>query len=154
MKFYKKELISNRLALPNGRSVAFEQVGNSETGILATEDAGLIGELDKAVAGQRGGVTVISAEQYQELKKNPPGGRSRGRSLTAQSLRQLLTTNPKPANAPAAAVKQEPSAPMEVPKGLATLSSRRKLKEMAEKSSRSLPNAVVPTTPEPQLAPA
>ncbi len=135
LKFYKKELISNRLALPNGRAVKFDQVGDSDTGTLATADSGLIGELEKAVAAGRGGVTEITEAQFQDLKKNPPAGRSQIRSLNAQSLQQLLK-NQKAASVPVAEVKQEPSAPMEVPKGLVTMSSRRKLKEMTEAKSQ------------------
>lgn len=135
-KFYKKELFSNRLALPNGRAVKFEQVGDTDTGVLGTTDAGLIIELDKAASDGRGGVIVITQQQYDELKKNPPAGRSRLRSFNAQSLNQLLNSRPKPENAAVAVVKQEPSAPMEVPKGLATISSRRKLKELQEQSAK------------------
>lgn len=134
-KFYKKELISNRLSLPNGRAVAFEQIGGTDSGVLRTIDPGLSAELDKAVAARRGGVTAITEEQYQELKKNLPVGRSRIRSLDAQSLRHLLQQRPASEGPAVAAVKQESSAPMEVPKGLATISSRRKLKELTEKAN-------------------
>lgn len=140
-KFYKKELVSNRLALPNGKVVKFEQVGDSDTGVLATTDQALASELDKAAAAGRGGVVEITAEQFENLKKNPPAGRSRTRSFDAQSVRRLLSSQ-KPVDVSAAAVpvKQEPSAPMEVPKGLATISSRRKLQEMKEKQS-AVPDA-------------
>src|SRR5688572_26446787 len=112
MKFYKKELISNRLALPNGKGVKFEQVGGSETGVIATQDEGLIAELNKAATAGRGGVIEITEQQYQELKKNPPVGRSRMRSLNAQSIRQLLQSQNRAGAGPAAAaVKHEPSAP-------------------------------------------
>lgn len=140
-KFYKKELFSNRLSLPNGKKVAFEQVGNSDTGIIATSDPGLSAELDKAVAARRGGVIEINEAQFQELKKNPPAGRSPIKSLNAQSLRQLLSSPAPDRSAVAADVKVEPSAPMEVPKGLATISSRRKLAELTAKAQTSPPNA-------------
>lgn len=132
MKYYKKELLSNRLALPNGKGVQFEPVG-TDTGVIATEDPGLSAELDKAAAAGRGGVVEITEQIYQELKKNPPVVPSRMRSLNAQSIRQLLSSqNRASASAADAAVKHQPSAPMEVPdgKGLATISSRRKLAEL------------------------
>lgn len=134
-KFYKKELVSNRLALPNGRAVQFEQIGDTDTGVLATTDSFLVTELDKAVAAGRGGVIQITAEQYQELKKNPPVRRSQLRSLDAQSLRQLVSSQNRAGAEAVAEVRQEPSAPMEVPRGLATVSSRRKLKELTEKAN-------------------
>lgn len=131
MNYYKKELISNRLALPNGRGVKFEQIGTSDTGVLATADPGLIAELDKAVASNRGGVVALTQQQYDELKKNPPAERSRIRSLNAQSIQQILRHQKPVRNGEdVAAVKNEPSAPMEVPKGLVTVSSRRKMKEL------------------------
>lgn len=134
-KFYKKELISNKLSLPNGRAVKFDQIGDSDSGVLATTDPGLIAELDKAAAAGRGGVIEITEEQFTELKKNPTVGCSRIRSLSAQSIKQFLSAKPNRVVDPAAAaVKQESSAPMEVPKGLATVSSRRKLKELTEKA--------------------
>lgn len=132
-KFYKKELVSNRLALPNGKKVAFDQIGDTDTGLLATADAYLISELDKAAASGRGGVVQITEAQFQELKKNPPGGRSRIRSLSAQSVRQVLASQNRSAAPAVAEVKHEPSAPMAVEKGLATVSSRRKLAEIREK---------------------
>lgn len=151
MKFYKKELVSNPLSLPDGRRVRFEQIGASDTGVLATEDPGLITELDKAAARHVGGVVEITSEQYQELKKNPPVERSQIRSLSSQSIRQLLN-RPRPGAAPAAAaIKHEPSAPMEVPKGLATVSSRRKLEELqkagAEKAASPPSPATKPAAP-------
>lgn len=135
IKFYKKELVSNRLSLPNGRAVAFERIDGTDSGVLSTADEGLSAELDKAAAAGRGGVIVITEEQYQELKKNPAVGRSQIRSLNAQSLKQLLSSNQNRANEnQVVAPKQEQSAPMEVPRGLATVSSRRKLQELTERA--------------------
>lgn len=154
MKFYKKELVSNKLGLPGGRAVRFEVIGVSDTGILATEDPGLIAELDKAAASHRGGVVELTEAQYQELKKNPPGERSRIRSLNSQSIRQLLN-RPRQNAVPAAAAKaQEPSAPMEVPKGLVTVSSRKKLAELAgETKAASAPAAKPPPVVKPNPVP-
>lgn len=130
MKYYKKELVSNRLALPNGKRVGFTQIDGTDTGVLATEDEGLIAELDKAIASRRGGVIEIDLQTYEELKKNPLARPSPIRSLNAQSVRQLL--NPRPGVVKAVA-EVKPSAPMEVPKGLVTVSNRRRLKELTSK---------------------
>lgn len=135
IRYYKKELVSNRLSLPNGKAVQFEQIGGTDSGVLATTDQGLTSELDKAVAARRGGVIEINESQYQELKKNPHVSPSRLKSLDAQSLRQLLSSQNRERSAAVAAVKPEPSAPMEVPKGLVTVSSRRKLQELQGKQS-------------------
>lgn len=140
-KFYKKELLSNRLALPNGKTVPFDQAGDSDTGIIATSDAGLISELDKAAAAGRGGVVSISEQEFQDLKKNPPKRRLGIRSFDAQSIKQIIDSRSEKVGAvrDAAVVKQESSAPMEVPKGIATTSTRRKLKEMTE-ATKSAPS--------------
>lgn len=132
MKYYKKELVSNRLALPNGKRVAFVQVGQSDTGVLATEDEGLIAELDKAVAGRRGGVIEIDLQTYEELKKNPTAKPSQIKSLNALSIRQLLSSRPSPKESAVVAALNQPSAPMEVPRGLVTKSSLKRLKQLTE----------------------
>lgn len=151
VKFYKKELVSNRLSLPNGRAVKFDQIGETDTGVLATTDTGLSAELDKAVAAKRGGVVEITEQQFQELKKNPPAGRSRIRSLDAQSLRHLLSSQKPERSADVAAVKHEQSAPMEVPKGLVTISSRRKLQELTDKTAQRLAQGLSGTPAPPAL---
>lgn len=131
MKYYKKELVSNRLTLPNGKAVGFSKIEGTDTGVLATEDEGLIAELDKAVAGHRGGVIEIDLSTYEELKKNQPARPSQIKSLNAQSVRQLLNQRPNGSKEPVAV--NQPSAPMEIPKGLVTVSSRRRLKELTAK---------------------
>lgn len=132
MKYYKKELVSNRLALPSGKGVAFVKIDGTDTGVLATEDQGLIDELDKAVAAHRGGVVEIDVQTYEELKKNPRAKPSQIKSLNAQSIRQLLSPRVNPNGAQAAA-EVKPSAPMEVPKGLVSVSTKRRLKELVPK---------------------
>lgn len=134
MRYFKKELVSNRLALPNGRQVGFEPIQNTDTGVLATEDAGLITELEKAIAARRGGVSEVKLAIFEELKKNPPAGRSQIRSLNAQSAIKLMDLKNERArpdqNNPRVAVNQ-PSAPMEVPRGLATVTKMKRIKELA-----------------------
>ena len=131
-KFYRKELISNRLSLPNGRHVQFEKVGDTDTGVLGTTDPLLSAELDKAADAGRGGVVKITESEFQDLKKNPPARRSQIRSFDAQSLRKVINGQSRVSAPVVVEAKHEPSAPMEVPKGLATVSSRRRLQEMRE----------------------
>lgn len=63
MRFFKKEIPEQAL-LVHGYPLRFD--------FLATEDAGLIAELDKCIAKQRGGVIAISEEEYtaEISKKN------------------------------------------------------------------------------------
>lgn len=137
VKYFKKELVSNRLALPNGKRVHFEQIGDTDTGVLATDDAGLIAELEKAVAARRGGVVAIDEQTYSELKKNPAAKPTPIRSLNAQSLKQLFNQKSGDTTQNVVAANQ-PSAPMEVPKGLVTVSSRKRLKERMQPNPPSV----------------
>jgi hypothetical protein len=122
MNYFKKELISNALRLPNGKAVRFERVGD-DTGLLATEDEGLIEELKKVMARKVGGVTEIALEEFEEIKKNPPARPSRLRSLDARSVLKLLR---KP-NIPSADVAPV-SEPLVEPSTLVTVSSLKKLR--------------------------
>ncbi len=63
-----KEIPRNVLYLPTGGPVPFEAVSN-EYGILATADPVIIGELEKAVARQIGGVSKITESEYVEFQK-------------------------------------------------------------------------------------
>lgn len=147
MKFYKKELLSNPLSLPSGRRVRFEALSeDSDAGVLATEDSALIAELDKAAAARRGGVVAIDEKTFTDLKKNPPAGRSRSRPLNGTTVRDLLTQ--KNAAAPVVVTANPPSAPMEVPKGLATVSSQRKLRSLMAGDQKGVrPNPPAPAAP-------
>lgn len=69
MRFYKKEILSNALWLQFcGAKAKFEDCGNDE-GIVATDDARVISELDQAAARSIGGVVVIDEAEYTDLKK-------------------------------------------------------------------------------------
>jgi len=70
MKWYLKELVTQKLYLPNGAAAPFEDVGGTY-GILATSDPYLITELDKAVKTHVGGVIPLTEAEYQswETKK-------------------------------------------------------------------------------------
>lgn len=85
MRYFLKELLSNKLYLPNGARVQFEDAGD-DTGILATQDAYVISELDRAIQRQVGGVSSIDQAQYEDLKKNP---RKPARSLNYNDAREM-----------------------------------------------------------------
>jgi hypothetical protein len=123
MQYFKKELVSNALRLPNGKAVRFEKVGD-DTGLLATEDEGLIEELKKVMARKVGGVTEIAVEEFEEIKKNPPARPSRLRSLDARSVIKLLR---KP-SIPSVDVEAVKSEPLVEPSTLVTVSSLKKLR--------------------------
>lgn len=76
MKYYQKELVSNRLYLKvTGAPVAWEPIGDDQ-GVLATENDIVIKELDQAVARHVGGVIEIDQEQYDSAKKKALGNPS------------------------------------------------------------------------------
>lgn len=116
MNYFFKELTRNKLNLPDGRKVAFEELGNGN-GILATDDTFIISELRNVIRQHIHGVSEIDAEQFDELKKNSPAIQSRPRqaeqrsALSAQSL--IHGHSPR---AGAAVVKpKEPAAPIPEP---------------------------------------
>lgn len=71
MPHYQKAGPKQVLVLSNGSGLKFQAV-NDDIGIFATEDPGLIKEIESCIAGHRGGVERISPEQFLELlsKKN------------------------------------------------------------------------------------
>lgn len=89
MNYYKKELLSTPLYLPQGRRVPFEDVGG-DTGVVATEDGSLIVELDGAVKRRIGGIVVINQGTYDDLKKNTLKPLRRNSSLSAQSVQSTV----------------------------------------------------------------
>lgn len=111
-KYFRKEIVTTPLFLKSGGRVPFEVVGG-DTGILETEDAKLIEVLDVAVKRRMGGVVSITAEEFEELKKNPPAPR-----LKRSSLKPWGRQDNPPANQPreedAAAVSQK-TASIKVP---------------------------------------
>jgi hypothetical protein len=69
MRYFKKEIVSTKLYLSNGAIMHWDEV-KDDTGIIATEDGFILKELDSAISRHVGGVVEISAEIYDELKKN------------------------------------------------------------------------------------
>lgn len=91
MNYFHKELVANKLNLPNGRKVVFETLGDGN-GVIATNDNYIVREFRVAISQHTHGVSEISSEQYEELKKNatatPSQHRQAGQrsALSAQSL--------------------------------------------------------------------
>lgn len=125
-KHFKKEILSNKVWLPSGKSPQWEPIGN-DTGVLATNDANLIFHLTNLAHKQVGGVVAIDAAEYDAIKKNstgpaspPPSPREMSGPVAAPTLAQLLPRHPPvkpltPAAAPAAPVVAEPAAPPPAP---------------------------------------
>lgn len=68
-RFYYKSILSNPIYLSTGNRVTWEPVDN-HSGVLKTDDALTITELDATIAKRVGGVTPIEESNYEELKKN------------------------------------------------------------------------------------
>ena len=108
-KYFRKEIVSTPLFFKSGGRAPFEVVG-SDAGLLQTSDPALIEQLELAIKKRMGGVVAITAEEYEELKKNPPVKRSKPTSLKPwQADRQ--PSNP---NGGVAATEQK-TAPLKVP---------------------------------------
>lgn len=116
MNYFFKELTRNKLNLPDGRKVTFEELGNGN-GILATDDTFIISELRNVIRQHIHGVSEIDEVQYDELKKNSrvtPSQRKPAEQRSALSAQSLIHGhNPRAA---AAVVKpKEPTAPIPEP---------------------------------------
>lgn len=116
MTYFHKELTRNKLSLPDGRKVAFEEIGDGN-GMLATEDSFVISELRNCIRQHIHGVSEIDAEQYEELKKNSPATPSRQRPAEQRSAlsAQSLIHGHSPRAAAAVVKPKEPAAPIPEP---------------------------------------
>ena len=69
MKYYYKAIAANTITIKQSRrTVPFTDAGGG-AGILATEDAEFIAELESRIERRVGGVSTISKEKFEELKK-------------------------------------------------------------------------------------
>ena len=98
MRFFLKEVMSNRLWLQTtGAPVPWEPVGD-DTGIFTTDNIAIANELDMAVARGVGGVVIIDEAKYSELKKKANAGQSPLSSLhdrfSLSGLNLPLQVNP------------------------------------------------------------
>lgn len=96
MRYFKKALVTgNPLYLANGRKAPFEEMGG-DNGFLATEDGWTIGQLEQAARKGVGGVVELTAEQFEDEKKNSLAWKSQGGSGLGRlrQLRSRLVANP------------------------------------------------------------
>jgi hypothetical protein len=69
MRYYQKEIASNKLYLKcTGAPVPWELVGD-DVGVFATNSQAIADELDQAIAKHVGGVVIIDQAQYDDGKK-------------------------------------------------------------------------------------
>lgn len=120
MRYFKKELPTNRLMLPNGRALNFEYADPNDLGHLKTEDGYIIAELESAIARKVGGVLHSNEAEYaafEQKKSNtpspnlPPRGQS---AISAQLLRTMRSQKVRLGGAEAA-TSAAPVKPQEPP---------------------------------------
>ena len=86
-RYFKKEIPSNPLYLPNGKRVAFRTVKN--VGILATNDAHLLIELDKVLIRRIGGLFEIDECDYLNLREQRPESKKGPKAAPEVGIDQL-----------------------------------------------------------------
>lgn len=128
-KYFRKEIVSTPLYLKGGGRVPFVALGD-DVGILETDDAALIGQLEVAIKRRMGGVVAITAEEFEELKKNPPARRLKPSSLKPW---HQIQPPPNPQEEAAVATNLQKPAAMKVPDKEPMLAQ---LSELKRKSSR------------------
>lgn len=105
---FKKSAPNNPVSLSTGKAMRFEDFGNN-TGYLVTDDPVIISEFNRCISEGRGGLSVVSMEEYQAaVKKKQTSPVSRASSFREVQTAGLVTIV-LPPTAPAAA------APAEVP---------------------------------------
>lgn len=92
-QYFYKEILSNKVWLPNGKLPAWEAVGN-DIGVLATNDAFVIFHLTSLSHKHVGGIVKIDEAAYQDAKKNALG------SGSPPNLPRGLSPQPGPTAAP------------------------------------------------------
>lgn len=68
MRYFHKEIVTNKIYLPNGDTFPFEHIGDFN-GVLQTQSDLIINEAEKLMREGRGGVTEITKLEYDELIK-------------------------------------------------------------------------------------
>lgn len=74
MKFFKKSNPGNKIIGRDGKPIPFERLADGSLGIISADEDKqdrLIEALMSYVDKKLGGVTEITKEEYEELKKNP-----------------------------------------------------------------------------------
>ena len=128
-KYFRKEIVNTPLYLKGGGKVPFIALGG-DIGILETDDATLIGQLEVAINRRMGGVIAITSEEFEELKKNPPVPRSKPSSLKPWSQIQRQSS---PQEEAVVATNLQKPAPLKVPDKEPMLAQ---LADLKKKSSR------------------
>lgn len=116
LSYFRKAVLSTQIFQSNGKPIPWTNIGWN-TGALETNDAKLIKELNKFAEEVKGGVQVITKEQFDELKKNsatssrpkvwqPTVSGDLGLPIQAQS------PNPQSASSPVSAAAAKPDAPV------------------------------------------
>lgn len=126
MRYFKKELIANKINLPNGKALEYTHVVN-QTGVVVIDPAAQP-DLLKALESIKGrmGVSEISEAQFEEFKKKLPTPERAAPEQTmrvfqmakdpfANQARQPAPTITYPTPAPMAQPPQRPVEPAMVP---------------------------------------
>jgi hypothetical protein len=126
MRYFGKSLVYNTIQAADGRTVPFIE-GAAGIGLLVTEDAVFIAELELRIREKRGGIWEMTQEIYDEELKKKNASQSLQPSLTRQGLTlavvqaqaQLQSGDPAAAAAPASekpkqADQTPPTSPDEV----------------------------------------
>jgi hypothetical protein len=108
MRYFGKSLVYNTIQAADGRTIPFIE-GAAGIGLLATEDAVFIAELELRIREKRGGIWEMTQEVYDEELKKKNASQSLQPSLTRQGLTlavvqaqaQLQSGDPAAAAAPA-----------------------------------------------------
>lgn len=122
-KYFRKELYSTPLFLSRGVRAPFQPVGGDE-GVLATNDAAIIYSLTNAVEQRIGGVSEITKEKYEALKKKERTTSGSNRTFQRQAPRVVAApphgsvtsrywSPPSAPSVPAAVAKEAPPKPQE-----------------------------------------
>lgn len=69
IKYFKKRIPKTPIFGTDGTPIKFDLV-DANLGVLATDNPQIIADLEKAIAGERGGIIAITVEEYNDLKKN------------------------------------------------------------------------------------
>lgn len=102
MRYFKKEIVSRPINASWGGRIQWQDIGG-DTGVLQTDDARLIHELQQAAQNGRGGVIEIDEATMEGLKKNPPQSRRSHNGFVAG--RHWAPPQPSQKQAVAAVVK-------------------------------------------------
>ncbi len=91
-RYFHKELLTNRIYFSNGQQVNFTAV-DDHSGVYEAANDKEATDLAGYIEKRRGGVTEISEENFEALKKNSKFSKS-AKSLIEQPLRIIQTTAP------------------------------------------------------------